>query len=310
MNIFCLIFPILTIILVILYWRRSLVYVIESTISLIIGFFLALLSFGFVFTFLEQNGIRENVYSPSIIFLFLVTIFWGVLLTAFVSMINFGEIIGNVKTKYFSILFGMIVGFMIAVLGCLILHPFLRNESLSEKLSQCFVCQIVQNNLYVREMTEKIGQVTSDVFSPSTPTDVYLLNEEYKEFDNSSNFRQTIFEMINSQRESEELEPLYLDKDLNDFAKQYATEINTSNLLSHYDQEMRDAKERAILNKIKFDYIGENLAIAPSIGSAHEAFMKSETHRDNILSPVFKKVGVAVFRSSKGNLLIVQQFTN
>lgn len=310
MNIFCLIFLVITILLIMLFWKRSIVYVVESTLSLILSFFLTIYFFDSIITFLDLNGMRENVYSPSIIFILLITVCWGLILTFFVIFINFGEIIQAIRAKYYSIILGLLFGYIIAVTGCITLHPFLRNEKLSEKLNQCFLCQSIESNFLINDMTKSIGHITSDVFTPVTPTDAFLLEEEYREFNNSDIFIQDLYKKINFERRLKGLEELELDENLNALAESYAREINSNHLLSHFDQEMHDAKERAQLQKIKFDYIGENLAVASTTKLAHNAFLQSKTHQDNILSPVFKKVGIAVFRSSKGNLLIVQQFTN
>ena len=53
--------------------------------------------------------------------------------------------------------------------------------------------------------------------------------------------------------------------------------------------------------------VGENLALASSTRAVHDGFVKSESHRNNILEPSYDRVGVAAVNGPYG-LMIVQVF--
>jgi len=53
---------------------------------------------------------------------------------------------------------------------------------------------------------------------------------------------------------------------------------------------------------------GENLALAATVGEAHQGLMGSPGHRENILRAEFRRVGVAVVVGPLG-LMTVQVFT-
>lgn len=54
--------------------------------------------------------------------------------------------------------------------------------------------------------------------------------------------------------------------------------------------------------------VGENVGRGSDVGSVHNAFMRSSSHRANILSTVFTEVGVGTARSSSGELFVSQVF--
>ncbi|MCD9623774.1 CAP domain-containing protein [Rhabdothermincola salaria] len=54
--------------------------------------------------------------------------------------------------------------------------------------------------------------------------------------------------------------------------------------------------------------LGENVGVAGSIEGAHQAFMNSKGHRDNILDRGFNKVGTGVTRGADGRVWVVHEF--
>ncbi|MBP1633163.1 MAG: rane protein, partial [Acidobacteria bacterium] len=59
---------------------------------------------------------------------------------------------------------------------------------------------------------------------------------------------------------------------------------------------------------LTYSLAGENLALAATITQAHDGLMGSPGHRENILRPEFRRVGVAVVSGPLG-LMTVQVFT-
>ena len=60
-----------------------------------------------------------------------------------------------------------------------------------------------------------------------------------------------------------------------------------------------------------FDYVGENIATGSkgvSAGALHVAWMHSQEHRDNILSPGFQSVGIGVYCSADGSIWATTEF--
>ncbi len=61
---------------------------------------------------------------------------------------------------------------------------------------------------------------------------------------------------------------------------------------------------------ISYSVAGENLALAPTVQTAHNGLMNSEGHRKNILDPEFKKLGVGVIDNGVYGKMFVQVFTD
>ena len=52
---------------------------------------------------------------------------------------------------------------------------------------------------------------------------------------------------------------------------------------------------------------GENIAYAPSVTDAHAGLMSSDSHRRNILDPLFTRVGIGAITGRAGQM-VTQQF--
>ncbi|HZK37368.1 MAG TPA: CAP domain-containing protein, partial [Clostridia bacterium] len=47
---------------------------------------------------------------------------------------------------------------------------------------------------------------------------------------------------------------------------------------------------------IKYSGAAENIAKNSSVAAAHNAFMNSQGHRDNILNPIYTHIGVGIYK--------------
>ena len=59
-----------------------------------------------------------------------------------------------------------------------------------------------------------------------------------------------------------------------------------------------------------FDYVGENIAMGQGVpvSALHLAWMQSQDHRDNILSPGFQDVGIGVYCAPNGSIWATADF--
>ncbi|MBI3290646.1 hypothetical protein HYZ76_00020 [Candidatus Falkowbacteria bacterium] len=137
-------------------------------------------------------------------------------------------------------------------------------------------------------------------FSYPTPAHLSLIISE------------NIIALLNQSRTEAGFEPLVEDKILSGFAGQKASDMITRDYFSHDTPEGK--RPWQWINRGEYDYIyaGENLAMDfITAESVHEAFMKSPSHRRNILNPKYKNVGIAVISGKLGGkdtTLLVQFF--
>ncbi len=107
------------------------------------------------------------------------------------------------------------------------------------------------------------------------------------------------------------LKPLVLNAELTKLARQHSQRMRDLNYFSHTDPVTGYFTDRLHAAHVVFIDAGENIARVTGstdpAGLAHDEFMKSADHRDNILSPLFTEVGVGA-ASRGGTYWITQLF--
>jgi uncharacterized protein YkwD len=92
----------------------------------------------------------------------------------------------------------------------------------------------------------------------------------------------------NRSRANHGLGRLRLDPQLSKVASRHSSRMADRSLLYH-STDLRHVVTR-------WSTLGENVGTGPSVKSLHRAFMASPAHRDNILYPTFRHVGVGSAR--------------
>ncbi|MBU0572733.1 CvpA family protein [Patescibacteria group bacterium] len=119
-----------------------------------------------------------------------------------------------------------------------------------------------------------------------------------------------MFKLVNEEREAAGLNKLSWDTEIVSVARVHATDMWERKYFGHVSPEGKDAGDRLTEAGINYDYAGENLALAPTVSSAHVGLMNSEGHRENILEPKFNKVGIGVIDNGIYGKMFVQVFTD
>jgi uncharacterized protein YkwD len=107
---------------------------------------------------------------------------------------------------------------------------------------------------------------------------------------------------MNEERGARGLAPLAWNASLAGYAGNWSRNMGNGNNLHHSDIG-------SLLGP--FDYVGENIATGSkgvSAGALHVAWMHSQEHRDNILSPGFQAVGIGVYCSPNGSIWATTEF--
>jgi hypothetical protein len=103
----------------------------------------------------------------------------------------------------------------------------------------------------------------------------------------------TLLDMLNAARRSEQRRPLRRDARLDELARAHAEAMRRSRRTAH---DVGDGSPAQRVEQAGFDAlrIGENVAHARSLGRAHRALWESPAHRGNLLDPGFAAVGLGV----------------
>lgn len=116
--------------------------------------------------------------------------------------------------------------------------------------------------------------------------------------------------LVNKERTDRELQPLTMDTKLQAIARAHSKDMFAKGYFSHRNLEGLSPFDRMDNAGIKYLWAGENLALAPTLESAHIGLMNSEGHKRNILDPEFKKIGIGVIYSKDHGLMFSQEFTD
>ncbi|HSX01051.1 MAG TPA: CvpA family protein [Candidatus Saccharimonas sp.] len=117
-------------------------------------------------------------------------------------------------------------------------------------------------------------------------------------------------QLVNQERTSRGLGPLTLNLKSQAVARAYATRMLADGIFSHYDNDGHDPFYRLRAGGVTFAAAGENLALAPTLQLAHQGLMNSPGHRANILSPVYRTIGIGIIDAGPHGLMVAQEFTD
>lgn len=119
-----------------------------------------------------------------------------------------------------------------------------------------------------------------------------------------------MFRLINEERKKQGVRELIWYPEVIPVARAHAKDMWEREYFSHYSPEGEDVGDRLEKAQIKYFVAGENLALAPTLSTAHSGLMNSEGHRVNILSTDFNRVGVGVIDNGVYGKMFVQIFTD
>ena len=106
-----------------------------------------------------------------------------------------------------------------------------------------------------------------------------------------------IFDLLNHERTERGLPALKWDDRLAQAAVEHTRLMVQRKQLSHQFNHEPALRQRFVRYSIRLDSAGENVAFDSSVEGAHDGFMHSPPHRENILSPKYDAGGIGVIRS-------------
>ncbi|AKL95212.1 SCP-like extracellular protein [Clostridium aceticum] len=101
-------------------------------------------------------------------------------------------------------------------------------------------------------------------------------------------------EYVNQARRQAGLQPLAIDVDLSYVARVKSKDMQDNNYFSHTSPTYGSPFDMMRNFGIQYRSAAENIAINSSVSGAHNAFMNSEGHRNNILNPNFTHIGIGI----------------
>lgn len=117
-------------------------------------------------------------------------------------------------------------------------------------------------------------------------------------------------DLVNNEREKAGVDKLRVDESMMVVARGHSKDMFERKYFSHYDPDGHDAAWRMQRANLDFQIVGENLAYAPDVETAHTGLMDSEGHRKNILDHQFHRVGIGVIDGGPSGKMLTQLFAD
>ena len=126
------------------------------------------------------------------------------------------------------------------------------------------------------------------------------------EFDAQAEGR--ILELLNQLRLSQKVPPVVMDARLQRLARAHSRDMAMRGYVGH------DSPEKAFLDRIgqvvpPGTFVGENVTVAQTAEHAFRAFAASPPHRQNMLRPQFRRVGIGVATAGRLGIMVTQDFS-
>lgn len=163
----------------------------------------------------------------------------------------------------------------------------------------------------IQNEKNQIGTAHIDYITPTDEQKAAVSNTETIENISSLNLTEDeneLLNLINAERERNNLSAFKIDESLQNVARLKAQDLVENNYFSHISPTYGTPFEMLRNNQISYKTASENIAGNPSISGALNSWLNSDSHKKNILSNDYNYTGLAVVDSIAYGKIIVQLF--
>ncbi len=148
--------------------------------------------------------------------------------------------------------------------------------------------------------------------APGIPSATASYTSECTIPENEAELAEEVVELVNEIRQAEGLQPLVLSLALTDVASEFACEMIEEDFFAHINPETDESPgDRLTVSGYIYFSMGENLAGGQTTAQeVVDAWMNSEPHKDNILTPEWREIGVAIRNGGSFGWYWVQEFAD
>lgn len=114
--------------------------------------------------------------------------------------------------------------------------------------------------------------------------------------------------LLNRARGAQGLAPLAADPDAAEVARRHSQDMFERGYFSHTTPEGQDPFDRLRAGRVRFGAAAENIALARTLPQAWQGLMDSPGHRENILGPAYRRVGIGIVDGGPHGLMVTQNF--
>jgi len=280
--------------------------------------FLALTGYSYVAGFLKANFALSRSIANALGFLLAAIIAESVL------SIGFAKLLSKIPKKLLQIKNQKFLATIPAIGESIVLVSFILTLALGFPILPKVKTDITNSKIggYLVEKTSgveaRLGEVFGGIIEDSLTyftirpgsTESIPLEIEIRELTIDEVAESGMLNLVNEERKKEGVGELVWRGEVVPIARLHARDMWERKYFSHYSPEGESVGDRLDSNGVSYFLAGENLALAPTLRTAHTGLMNSEGHRKNILDSRFKRVGIGVIDNGRYGKMFVQIFTD
>lgn len=292
--------------------------ILADFLSFLLSLLAALRGYQFASGFLRANFSLSHSVSNALGFLFTAVIAEGILgvaLSFLIRKIPYKFWKGT-WSKAAAIVPGIGEGLVLAsfILTLILgfpLDPRIKSDIVGSRIGSLLVRQTSGLEAKINEIFGGVVEDTLTYLTVKPKSDeVVPLSIDKRQLAIDEASEQGMFRMVNEERKKRAIKELTWEPKIAVVARAHATDMWERSYFGHISPEGEDVGDRLNKAGIGFETAGENLALAPTLQTAHQGLMNSEGHRANILDTEFNKVGIGVIDNGVYGKMFVQVFTD
>jgi len=222
------------------------------------------------------------------------------------------DINSSVWNRYLGLIPAFIKGaiFITMIVLLLVVSPI--NNTIRQTVKNSFIGgNLIDLSIRLEHRLSKVfdNQETAVVTNNHQDT-ITMLNFSSSDLEIDTEAEKQMLEKVNTERVSAGLKPLTMDLTIQIVARAHSEDMFKNGYFSHNSLDNKTLFDRLVAGQIVFNTAAENIAFGPNIDLAHLGLMNSTTHRANILSPDFSRVGIGIMKGEGYGVMITEDFAN
>lgn len=299
-------------------WRYGFWVVLADFLGFLVSLITALLGYSYVSAFIQENFSLTRSFTNAIGFLIIAGITEAILSLFFFNLTR------KIPNKFWKKPWSNILATIPALGQGVILISFLLTLTMSLPILPSIKVDINKSKVggTLLEKTVGLEARVNDIFGglvedsltyltvpPESQKSITLQVQEYVLSVDETAEKEMLM-LVNNERRKIGISELNVREGVVPVARAHAKDMWERNYFGHYSPDGEDVSDRLVKEDISYYLAGENLALAPTVQTAHTGLMNSEGHRRNILDPEFNRIVIGVIDNGVYGKMFVQIFTD
>ena len=296
-------------------YRRGFLQLTIELAGLILAFIIGLKYYGqFAVFLMNQCHLTPFVARPLsfVIIWFLIQIIFYFLARLILYPVPM-QITSSIWNRYLGLIPAFIKGVIFVTMIVLLLVVSPINNNTRQTVKNSFIGdRLINLSIQLEHRLSKVfdKQETAVVTNNNQHDEITMLNFSSSDTIADIQAEEQMLQKTNDERIKMGLKPLIMDPTIQVVARAHSQDMFEHGYFSHNTLDNKTLFDRLVTGQIIFNTAAENIAFGPNIDLAHLGLMNSDTHRQNILSPDFSKVGIGIMKGDGYGVMITEDFAN